>query len=247
MVRWTCRARYSGGQIAGQAVPAYAEEDGVEPEHGTETFAEVHFELDNRRWAGTIFRLRTGKALRRDRKHVAVHFRPVHHLPFECQGQAQPNVLRFGLEPESVVLELTGTGPRIGTGNSALSIRAARRHPRTRCLVEGAGSDTRVRGRLRGTATATTGRIRRVGRRSDPMKTEKDAKSKGTILIADYDFGDVNIERAIIEGAGFQIVAAQCKSEDEVIEHGRDADGVLAQYAPIGARAINASPYLAHP
>jgi D-3-phosphoglycerate dehydrogenase / 2-oxoglutarate reductase len=72
------------------------------------------------------------------------------------------------------------------------------------------------------------------------MKTEKDAKPRGTILIADSDFGDVNIERAIIEGAGFKIVAAQCKSEDEVIEHGRDADGVLAQYAPIGARAIGA-------
>ncbi|HEY2527148.1 MAG TPA: C-terminal binding protein [Xanthobacteraceae bacterium] len=73
------------------------------------------------------------------------------------------------------------------------------------------------------------------------MKTKKkEAKSKGTILIADYDFGDVNIERAIIEGAGFEVLAAQCKSEDEVIEHGRDADGVLAQYAPIGARAINA-------
>jgi len=80
-----------------------------------------------------------------------VRFRPVPHLPFERQAQARPNVLRFGLEPESVVLELTGTGPRIGTlvpltlashlapaelpayaqllldiltGNSALSIRA---------------------------------------------------------------------------------------------------------------------------
>src|SRR5215475_13109244 len=72
------------------------------------------------------------------------------------------------------------------------------------------------------------------------MKTKKDAKSKGTILIADYDFGDVNTERAIIEGAGFEILAAQCKSEDEVIEHGRDVDGILAQYAPIGARTINA-------
>jgi D-3-phosphoglycerate dehydrogenase / 2-oxoglutarate reductase len=65
-------------------------------------------------------------------------------------------------------------------------------------------------------------------------------KPKGTILIADYDFGDVDIERAIIEGAGFQLVASQCKNEDEVIEHGRDADGVLAQYAPIGVRAIDA-------
>src|SRR5215470_4544578 len=72
------------------------------------------------------------------------------------------------------------------------------------------------------------------------MRTENDAKSKGTILIADYDFGEVNIERGIIEGAGFRLVAAQCKSEGEVIEHGRDADGVLTQYAPIGARAINA-------
>src|SRR5262245_14562761 len=72
------------------------------------------------------------------------------------------------------------------------------------------------------------------------MRTKKNAKDQRTILIADYDFGDVDIERKIIEGAGFQLVAAQCKSEDEVIEHGRDADGVLAQYATIGARAINA-------
>src|SRR5215471_17860229 len=72
------------------------------------------------------------------------------------------------------------------------------------------------------------------------MNTKNDAKSKGTILIADYDFGDVNIEQAIIESAGFELRVAQCKNEDEVIEHGRDADGVLAQYAPIGARAINA-------
>jgi D-3-phosphoglycerate dehydrogenase / 2-oxoglutarate reductase len=50
----------------------------------------------------------------------------------------------------------------------------------------------------------------------------------------------VAIERAIIEGAGFEMLAAQCKSEEEVIEHGRGADGVLAQYAPIGARAIDA-------
>lgn len=72
------------------------------------------------------------------------------------------------------------------------------------------------------------------------MKSNKTAKPKQTILIADYDFGDVNIERGVIEGAGFQLVAAQRKTEDEVIEQGRDADGVLAQYANIGARAINA-------
>lgn len=61
----------------------------------------------------------------------------------------------------------------------------------------------------------------------------------GTILVADYDFGNVEIERSIIEGAGFELRAAQCKSEDDVIEAGRDADGILAQYATVGARAID--------
>jgi glucose-6-phosphate 1-dehydrogenase len=114
-VHRTCRARYTSGHIGERAVPAYTEEDGVDAARRTETFAEMHLELDNWLWAGTVFRLRTGKALRRDRKEVAVHFRPVPHIPFEHQGQARPNVLRFGLEPESVVLELTGTGPRTGT------------------------------------------------------------------------------------------------------------------------------------
>ena len=150
-VHRTRRARYTSGQIGEQAIPAYTDEDGVDPKRRTETFAEMHLELGNWRWAGTIFRLRTGKALRRDRKEVAVHFRPVPHLPFQHHGQARPNVLRFGLEPESVALELTGAGPRadtlvplilathleraelppyaqllldVFTGNSALSIRA---------------------------------------------------------------------------------------------------------------------------
>lgn len=61
-----------------------------------------------------------------------------------------------------------------------------------------------------------------------------------TIFIADYDFGNVDIEREIIEGAGFTLSAAQCKTEDEVIALGRDADGVLTQYARVGARAIEA-------
>ena len=63
---------------------------------------------------------------------------------------------------------------------------------------------------------------------------------RAMILIADSDFGEVDIERAIVEEAGLELVAAQCKSEDDVIEHGRDADGVLAQYAPVGKRAIGA-------
>ena len=111
----TRRGRYLAGQIGDRQVPAYADEQGVDPSRRTETFAEVALELDNWRWPGTIFRLRTGKALRRDRKEVAVRFRPVPHLPFGHTGEPLPNVLRFGLEPETLTLELTGTGSRADT------------------------------------------------------------------------------------------------------------------------------------
>ena len=59
-----------------------------------------------------------------------------------------------------------------------------------------------------------------------------------TVVIADYDYGDVDIERAIIEQAGFELTAAQCKTEDEVIEVAHDAAAVVAQYATISARVI---------
>ena len=65
-------------------------------------------------------------------------------------------------------------------------------------------------------------------------------QNQQTVVIADYDYGDVDIERAIIEGAGLKLVAAQCKSEDDVIEVARDADAIIAQYATVGAKAINA-------
>ena len=61
---------------------------------------------------------------------------------------------------------------------------------------------------------------------------------KPKIVVADYDFGDVAIERSIVTAAGFELVAAQCKSEDDVIAVAADADAVLTQYAEIGKRAI---------
>ncbi|MCL2451149.1 MAG: dihydroxy-acid dehydratase, partial [Polyangiaceae bacterium] len=62
----------------------------------------------------------------------------------------------------------------------------------------------------------------------------------GRVVVADYDFGDAEVEHRIITGAGFELVAAQCKSEDEVIEIARDADAIITQYVRIGARAIDA-------
>jgi D-3-phosphoglycerate dehydrogenase / 2-oxoglutarate reductase len=59
------------------------------------------------------------------------------------------------------------------------------------------------------------------------------------VVVADYDYGDVDIERSIVNAAGFELVAAQSKTEDEVIAVASDADAVLTQYAEIGKRAID--------
>jgi glucose-6-phosphate 1-dehydrogenase len=111
VARHTRRARYGAGHAGGTDVPRYVDEEGVTPERGTETFAEVVLELDGWRWSGTRFRLRTGKALGRDRKEILVRFRPVPHHPFDRNQAPARNHLRFAMKPEGLTLELTGTGP----------------------------------------------------------------------------------------------------------------------------------------
>jgi glucose-6-phosphate 1-dehydrogenase len=100
----TRRARYTAGRLAtGEDVPAYADEDGVEPARETETFAELALELDSPRWAGTRFLLRAGKALSRRRKMAIVRFRPAGDRADE---------LWIGVDgPDDVSLRLTGGPP----------------------------------------------------------------------------------------------------------------------------------------
>jgi glucose-6-phosphate 1-dehydrogenase len=101
------RARYTAGQLAdGREVPSYADEEGVDPDRFTETFAEVALELDSPRWSGTRFVLRAGKALSRQRKLVLLRFRDEAELEIGIDG------------PEEVVLRLSGGA------NKALELRA---------------------------------------------------------------------------------------------------------------------------
>jgi D-3-phosphoglycerate dehydrogenase len=60
------------------------------------------------------------------------------------------------------------------------------------------------------------------------------------VVIADYDFGDVDVERKILEAAGLRLVAIQAKSEDDLIVEAHDCDAVMNQYAHVGARTIAA-------
>jgi glucose-6-phosphate 1-dehydrogenase len=122
------RARYTAGRLGDREVPAYVAEKGVDPSLNTETFAEVQLEIDNWRWLGTTFRLRSGKALAHSRMEVLVRFRDVPHLPSGVTVLPAPNTLRFGLEPESVTLDLTGVGARMGH-LTPLSLSAALEPP----------------------------------------------------------------------------------------------------------------------
>lgn len=105
------RARYTAGDVDGRPIPDYAAEPGVDPARGTETLAELVLEVDNSRWAGVPFRLRSGKALGVKRKEVLITFKPVSHLPVGLRGDAPPDRLRLVMGPDRITLGLTVNGP----------------------------------------------------------------------------------------------------------------------------------------
>ncbi|HEU5486812.1 MAG TPA: glucose-6-phosphate dehydrogenase [Microlunatus sp.] len=105
------RARYSAGSIDGRQVPDYVAEPGVDPARNTETLAEVDLEVDNWRWAGVRFRLRSGKALRSRRKEIVITFKPPPHVPTGLTGRAEPARLRLQLGPDRMSWEMNVNGP----------------------------------------------------------------------------------------------------------------------------------------
>ncbi len=111
------RARYTAGTIGDRDVPSYVDEDDVDPDRGTETYAQITFAIDTPRWSGVPFVLRSGKALSRGRHEVAVRFTQVPPVDF-CPDAPQPNVLRFEVKPDRVTLDATLTA---GEGMFALA------------------------------------------------------------------------------------------------------------------------------
>ncbi|HSF11119.1 MAG TPA: glucose-6-phosphate dehydrogenase [Nitrospirales bacterium] len=100
----TVRARYRSGEIGGVRVPGYAKSKGVVPERNTETFAQVTLWVDNERWQGVPFVLRSGKALNRDRKEIRVHFKPGQKDPESFLSEEGGNILCLNLASEEVNL-----------------------------------------------------------------------------------------------------------------------------------------------
>lgn len=104
------RARYTAGSVGGRVLPAYVDEAGVDPSRNTETFAELTLAIDNWRWSGVPFVLRSGKALGDGRQDVLVTFKEVPHLPSGLRGVAGPSCLRVSLKPAALDLDLVVNG-----------------------------------------------------------------------------------------------------------------------------------------
>lgn len=111
VIRQTVRGRYGRGAIEEREIEGYARERDVDPARLTETFAQVILAVDNWRWAGVPFLLRTGKALKRDCREIAIRFKPVPHLAFGQQAQPKPNVLTIELDPDRIGLSINVNAP----------------------------------------------------------------------------------------------------------------------------------------
>ncbi|MDQ3896046.1 MAG: glucose-6-phosphate dehydrogenase [Actinomycetota bacterium] len=106
----TLRARYTAGRVRDREIPDYAQEPGVDPARQTETLAEVTLLVDNDRWRGVPFRLRTGKALGADCHEIVIRFRPMPDPLFGWEGEPPLNRLVLQMNPDRMVLDLALNG-----------------------------------------------------------------------------------------------------------------------------------------
>jgi glucose-6-phosphate 1-dehydrogenase len=104
------RAHYTAGTIDGRKLPAYTAEEGVDPARETETLAEITLAIDNWRWAGVPFILRSGKAIGEAKQEIVVTLREVPHLPTGLHGPKGPVQLRISMKPATLELDLMVNG-----------------------------------------------------------------------------------------------------------------------------------------
>ena len=100
----TVRGQYRAGAVDGKPVIAYQAEPGVPPASRTETFVAIRAEIDNWRWAGVPFYLRTGKRMASRSAEITINFKPIPYSIFgQSQGPMRSNRLVITLQPEESV------------------------------------------------------------------------------------------------------------------------------------------------
>jgi glucose-6-phosphate 1-dehydrogenase len=121
------RAQYAAGYVGGKPVPGYRQEKGVKPGSTTETYAALRLQLDNWRWAGVPFYLRTGKHLPKRVSEIVIRFHRTPHMIFRRgQGTLIPNLLVIRIQPDegiSLTVAAKEPGPDLKLGPVTLDFK----------------------------------------------------------------------------------------------------------------------------
>lgn len=124
------RGQYTGGTIAGKSVPGYLEEPGVAADSTTETYAALKLFIDNWRWAGVPFYLRTGKRMAEGSSAICIRFKnpPQDLLRNIRNGPSQPNWIMLGIQPNDCMkMELQVKVPGLDLHTRTISLDATYR------------------------------------------------------------------------------------------------------------------------
>jgi glucose-6-phosphate 1-dehydrogenase len=124
--RFAVRAQYAAGEIGGERAPGYREEQGVAADSVTETYAALKLYIDNWRWKGVPFYLRTGKRLAAPHWHIALRVSRAPHQIFS--GSPEPNWILISMQPqESLGMEVNAKLPDTEMNTRVLRLHASYR------------------------------------------------------------------------------------------------------------------------
>ncbi|HVC55712.1 MAG TPA: glucose-6-phosphate dehydrogenase [Stellaceae bacterium] len=128
VLRNVVRGQYAAGTVRGQPVSAYREADGVAHDSMAETYVAMRLAIDNWRWAGVPFYLRTGKSMERRTSEIAIQFKDAPFALFRdtAVGTLSPNVLAIQIQPDegaSLQFSAKRPGPDIQLGGVRMDFR----------------------------------------------------------------------------------------------------------------------------
>ncbi len=126
VMRQVVRGQYFAGLVDGQPLPGYRQEPKVKSDSNVETYVALKLFIDNWRWSGVPFYLRTGKTLPLSASEVRVQFRPTPHVLFaaQCAEKLDANALALRLQPEEgIYLRFNGKVP-----GTSMEVRPVRMH-----------------------------------------------------------------------------------------------------------------------
>ena len=118
------RGQYGPGWVAANKVPGYREEQDVDPESETETFVAARLTIDDWRWSGVPFYVRTGKRLPKRATEIAIQYREVPHRLFrDAAVDPDPNLLAIRIQPdEGIMLRFGAKVPGLGMDVRAVTM-----------------------------------------------------------------------------------------------------------------------------